>query len=64
MSEKKTQNKSWYKGVKAEFKKIIWPSRVAVAKQTVAVVSISVVLGAIISIVDFIAQYGVDLLIR
>lgn len=64
MSEKKTQKKNWYKGVKAEFNKIIWPSKVAVTKQTVAVVSISVVLSAIIAIVDFIAQYGVDLLIR
>ncbi len=64
MSEKKTQKKSWYKGLKAEYKKIIWPGRVAVAKQTVAVVSITVVLGVLISIIDFIAQYGIDMLIK
>ena len=34
------------------------------AKQTTAVVSVSVVLGIIIAIVDFIAQYGVDLLVK
>ena len=63
MSEK-TQKKSWFKGVKAEFKKIIWPDRMTVAKQTIAVVATSVVLGAVIAIVDFIAQYGVDLLVK
>ena len=63
MSEK-TQKKSWFKGLNREFKKIIWPDRMTVAKQTTAVVSVSVILGAIIAIVDFIAQYGVDLLVR
>ena len=33
-------------------------------KETAAVVSVSVVLGAIIAVVDFFAQYGVDLLIK
>ena len=63
MSEK-TQKKSWFKGLKREFKKIIWPDKMTVAKQTAAVVSVSVLLGLIIAIVDFIAQYGVDLLVR
>ncbi len=63
MSEK-TQKKSWFKGLNREFKKIIWPDKMTVAKQTAAVVSVSVILGAIIAIVDFIAQYGVDLLVR
>ena len=62
MSEK-TQKKSWFKGLKREFKKIIWPDKMTVAKQTAAV-SVSVILGLIIAIVDFIAQYGVDLLVR
>ena len=60
----KTQKKSWFKGVEAEFKKIIWPDKMTVAKQTIAVVATSVVLGAVIAIVDFIAQYGVDLLVK
>ena len=63
MSEK-TQKKSWFKGLNREFKKIIWPDKMTVAKQTTAVVSVAVILGAIIAIVDFIAQYGVDLLVR
>lgn len=64
-SSNKTQKKdSWYVGLKAEFKKIIWPDRNALAKQTVAVVSASVILGLIITIVDVIAKYGIDLLVK
>ena len=64
MSKNKTQKQSWFKGLNKEFKKIIWPDKMTVAKQTAAVVSVSVVVGAIIAIVDFIAQYGVDLLVK
>ena len=64
MSEKKTQKKSWFKGLKAEFRKVIWPDQETLAKQTAAVVSVSVALGVIIAIVDFIVQNGVDLLVR
>ena len=64
MGEQKTQKKSWFKGLKAEFKKIIWPDKVTLAKQTAAVVSVSVVLGVAIAVIDFLVQNGVDLLVR
>ena len=64
MSGKKTQKESWFKCLNREFKKIVWPDTMTVAKETAAVVSVSVVLGAIIAIVDFLAQYGVDLLVK
>ena len=64
MSSKKTQKESWFTGLNREFKKIVWPDKMTIAKETAAVVSVSVVLGAIIAIVDFLAQYGVDLLIK
>ena len=41
----KSQKKSWFKGLKAEFKKIMWPDRKTVGKQTVAVVLTSIALG-------------------
>lgn len=63
MSEK-TQKKSWFKGLNREFKKIIWPDRLTLAKQTAAVVVVSVVLGAIIALIDFMVQYGVDILVN
>ena len=64
MGTEKTQKKSWFKGLKAEFKKIIWPDRMTLAKQTAAVVTVSVALGAIIAMIDFLVQNGVDLLVR
>ena len=66
MSEKsaKTQKKSWFKGLKAEFRKVIWPDRNALVKQTSAVVTVSVCLGAIITIIDAVMKYGIDLLVR
>lgn len=64
MSEQKTQKTSWFKGLKAEFKKIIWPDKTTLAKQTAAVVSVSVVLGAAIAVIDFLVQNGVDMLVR
>ena len=53
---------SFFKGVKVEFKKISWPDRESVLKQSVAVVGISVVLGALIAVLDFVMQYGVNFL--
>ena len=66
MSEKsqKTQKKNWFKGLNAEFKKIIWPDKQTLVKETAAVVSVSVVLGAIIALVDFLAQHGIDILVN
>ena len=64
MSDQKTLKKCWFKGMKAEFKKVIWPDKVTLAKQTTAVVSVTVAVGVIIAIVDFLVQYGVDLLVR
>ena len=66
MSEKsgKTQKQSWFKGLSREFKKIIWPDKMTLAKQTAAVLSVSVALGAIIALIDFLVQNGVDILIN
>ncbi len=60
--KEKASKPSFFKGVKAEFKKIIWPDKEALLKQSVAVVCISFVVGIIIAILDFMMQYGVDFL--
>ena len=66
MAEKaeKSSNKSWFDGLKAEFKKIIWPDRKSLVKQTGAVVAVSIVLGVMIAVLDFIFQYGIDILVN
>ena len=58
--KKEKAGPSFFKGVKAEFKKIVWPDRQSTLKQSVAVVAISVVLGVIIAILDYIAKTGVN----
>ena len=58
-----TQKNSWFTGLKAEFRKIIWPTKENVAKETTAVVITSIILGLIIAILDFIIQYGVNFLV-
>ena len=60
----KTQKKSWFKVLKAEFRKIVWPDKNTLAKQTTAVVAVSVVLGALISVVDALLRYGIDFLVK
>ena len=59
----KAPKKSWFAGLKAEFKKIVWPDKKSLVKHTTAVIAVSVVLGIIIALMDFIIQHGVDFLV-
>lgn len=56
--------KSFFKGVKSEFKKIIWPDKQTLAKQSAAVVTISVVLGVVIAILDLVIKYGIEQILK
>lgn len=60
----KVQKENWFAGLKAEFYKIIWPTKESLAKQTTAVVIVSVVVGLIIAMMDFIIQNGIDILVK
>ena len=61
--KEKKKKKSWFKGLKAEFKKITWPDRKTLVKQTIAVLTCSVLLGAIIAVVDGLIQHVIKLLV-
>lgn len=61
-NEEKTPKIKFFDGVKAEFKKIIWPDKDTLLKQSIAVVAVSIVLGAIIALIDMLMQYGVNFL--
>lgn len=58
--KKEKAGPGFFTGVKAEFKKIVWPDRNETFKQSVAVVAISVVLGVIIALLDYVAKTGVN----
>ena len=55
---------NWFKGLKAEFTKIIWPNKDDITRQTVAVVAVSFVVGVIIALLDMALQYGLDFFIN
>ena len=59
----KAPKKSWFKGLKAEFKKIIWPDKESLAKESVAVIVISVILAAMIYLIDSIVNNGLALIV-
>lgn len=53
----------FFRGVSAEFGKIIWPSKEQFIKETSVAVVVSVVLCLIIAILDAIMRFGVGLLV-
>ena len=58
-----TQKKSFFKGVKTEFSKIVWPDRETVGKETAAVLACSVALGLIIAILDLVIKFGLSFIL-
>ena len=62
-STEKAPKKNFWKGMKAEYKKIVWPNRDTVTKQTIVVLVVSLVLGVLIGVLDMIFKFGINLII-
>ena len=62
-TQEKAPKKSWFKGLKSEFKKIAWPDKETLVKESAAVIVITVVLGFVIALVDMAVNSGVDLIL-
>lgn len=67
-SEKKSpkdnkNKKSWFSGIKAEFKKISWPDKMKVVKSTTAVVLVSIFVAIAVKVSDLLIQAVLDLLL-
>ncbi len=58
------QAKTWFEGLRTEFRKIIWPDQKTLVKQTVAVVAITAVLGVLIAVFDAAILEGINLLVK
>ncbi len=56
----KAPKKSRFKGLKSEFKKIIWPDKESLTKQSVAVVLVTLALGIFIYVLDFVINLGIS----
>ncbi len=52
--------RSWFQGLKVEFKKITWPDRKRVAKETTAVVVCAVILATLTLGVDILLESGLQ----
>ncbi len=63
MEESAKKKKSRWKSLKAEFKKIIWPDKKSLTKETAAVVLTSVFLGAVIALLDLVIKFGINFVI-
>lgn len=61
---KKEKKPSFFKGLKAEYKKIVFADRQTVAKQTVAVVTMSVFIGALIAVLDYVLKFGLGFILN
>ena len=55
-----SKKKSLLQGLKAEFRRIIWPDKETITKETTAVVVSTVILGIIIALLDLLIKTGLD----
>ena len=55
---------SWFTGQKSEFRKIIWPDKKSLGKQTLAVTGAAVVAGLIIAGIDVLVQYAINFIVN
>lgn len=50
--------RSWFQGLKAEFAKIVWPTKKSLVSKSILVIVVSVILGFIVAGVDWVLQNG------
>ncbi|NLP34550.1 MAG: preprotein translocase subunit SecE [Clostridiales bacterium] len=62
-SSEKAPKRSWFKGLKTEFKKIVWPSKETLTKQSIAVVIVTVILSVIIFALDALIDLGIGVIL-
>ncbi len=54
--------RSWFQELKLEFKKITWPGKKQLARETTVVLVVAIIIGAVISAVDALLSYGLNFL--
>ena len=54
---------SWFTGLKSEFRKIVWPDKKSLGKQTLAVTLASVIAGLVIAGLDVLIQYAIRIIV-
>ncbi len=62
-AKKRKDRGLWFREMKSELKKVVWPNRQTVIKNTGTVLLCSLAIGACIWIFDFVAVSAVDLIL-
>ena len=63
-AKKKKDRGLWFREMKSELKKVVWPNRQTVLKNTGTVLLCSLVIGAFIWIFDFVSVSAVDVILN
>ena len=58
-----TKKTNWLDSIKAQFKRIIWPTKEEVARRSAVVLAVSVLLGVIIAVLDRVLLLLTDVII-
>lgn len=48
----KKEKKSFFKNLKIEFKKIVWPTRESAVRQVVLIIIVTIILGVLVRLLD------------
>ena len=62
-AKKKKDRGRWFREMKSELKKIVWPSKETVAKNTGTVLLCSLIIGVCIWLFDYVAVSAVQMII-
>lgn len=54
----------WFRELKSESKKVMWPSRKQVVNNTLVVIATVFIVGAFVWSIDFILQFGISALLQ
>lgn len=55
---------SFFKALKSEYHRVIWPEKDTIVKETTAVVVVTVILGVVIALLDFAIKLGIDKIVQ
>ena len=63
-AEKPAKKKSFFHNLKAEFKRIVWPDKDKVVKESATVIVVTIILGALIALIDLAIKTGLDKILQ
>ena len=53
----------WFRGMKSELKKVVWPTWSQVLNNTIVVIVVSIIFAIVIGLIDYLAYEGIKALL-